>query len=168
MRLIVGISGKAQVGKDTIGDYLVRKYGFEKLGFAIYLKSLATKVFGWNGQKDGKGRQLLQDLGQTIRHYDEEFWLRPVVNYVMSNMDRHMVVTDVRHINEASTIQNLGGYLIRIERKDRDLGQLGGHESEIALDFYTKFDLVIQNNGGFDELFKKVSDFIDPKLITDK
>lgn len=164
MRLIIGLSGKAQVGKDTIGDYLVRKYGFEKLGFAVYLKSLAKNVFGWNGEKDSRGRKFLQDLGTIIRQFDSEFWVRPVVGYIMSNPQKCIVVTDVRHVNEARAIKAIGGLVIRVERADRDLGALGGHESEIALDDYIGFDLVVQNNGGFDELYSKVSTFIDSKL----
>ena len=31
---IIGISGRKYHGKDTIGDYLVNKYGYKKIAFA--------------------------------------------------------------------------------------------------------------------------------------
>lgn len=39
--MIIGITGKAQNGKDTIGDILHDRYGFEKHAFAASLKAAA-------------------------------------------------------------------------------------------------------------------------------
>ncbi len=32
--MLIGLGFAAQVGKDTVGDYLVRQYSFHKLAFA--------------------------------------------------------------------------------------------------------------------------------------
>lgn len=44
---LIGISGKAGVGKDTLADYIVRTYGFQRYGFADPIKELLNKRFGW-------------------------------------------------------------------------------------------------------------------------
>ena len=160
--MILGLSGKAGSGKDTMADFLVTRYGFEKASFAYALKSLCVNL-GWNGQKDEAGRKLLQDLGTVLRTYDKDFWLRPVVSYIAKNPHKHIVITDVRHINEAQAVKNIGGKLIRIDRENAySMGILQQHESELALDKYTEFDKVIYNDGGFDELFSSAIEFVHP------
>lgn len=43
--LLIGLSGKAGSGKDTVADYLVRTYGMLKLSFADPLRSEVQKAF---------------------------------------------------------------------------------------------------------------------------
>jgi len=152
--ILLGISGKQRVGKDTVASYLTLRYGFVRLANADYLKKISKKV-GWNGQKDEKGRKLLQHLGVIVRDYDPNFW----VNYVMKQMkklekqgEQKFVITDVRFKNEAEAIKAQEGMLVRVVR---DTGIEDGHVSEVELDEY-KFDATIDNNGDYDELFQKV------------
>ena len=44
--MIFGVGGEYESGKDTIADYLVRKYGYSKMAFADNLKFMCMKVFG--------------------------------------------------------------------------------------------------------------------------
>ena len=48
---IIGISGKAGSGKDTVAEYLVEKHGYMKISFADPLKRFAASVFGYNAQQ---------------------------------------------------------------------------------------------------------------------
>lgn len=41
---VIGLTGRAQHGKDTIGQHLVGKYGFVRVSFADKLKELALRV----------------------------------------------------------------------------------------------------------------------------
>jgi hypothetical protein len=44
--MILGISGKALVGKDTIADYIISSHGWDrKIGFASNLKSACMEIF---------------------------------------------------------------------------------------------------------------------------
>ena len=43
--IILGISGKAGSGKDTVCDYLARQHGFHKVSLAAPLKSMVSAVF---------------------------------------------------------------------------------------------------------------------------
>ena len=42
--MLVGICGKAGAGKDTVGDYLIDKYGFKKIALADPIKRLVKDV----------------------------------------------------------------------------------------------------------------------------
>ena len=71
MKKMILISGKAENGKTTTAEFLKSK--LEALGnkvvitrYAYYLKDLATRYCDWNGTKDEKGRELLQQLGTNI------------------------------------------------------------------------------------------------------
>lgn len=45
---LIGITGKAGAGKDTIADYLVKHFGYTRYGLADPLKKLLMKRFGIN------------------------------------------------------------------------------------------------------------------------
>jgi hypothetical protein len=48
---IIGISGLAGVGKDTAADFLVREYGFVKIGLADPLKRICRDVFAFTDEQ---------------------------------------------------------------------------------------------------------------------
>lgn len=73
------------------------------------------------------------------------------------NSRSYWVITDVRFVNEAETIKDKKGILIRVNRKVVDAGLTNYmHESEIALDNYTGFDYTIDNNGSINGLVQTV------------
>lgn len=174
---VVGLSGWARAGKDTVADYLVTNYGYRKMSFAdpmkealvklnpmihvgnnlVYLGSVIDKI-GW---EDLKGlspeiRPLLQRFGTEVGRemFGENFW----VDYALDSVPNgsKIVFADVRFPNEADAIKNLGGNVVRIEREG--FGPANDHISEHALDEY-KFDEKIYNNEGIEELHNKVSTF---------
>jgi len=72
MKLVIGISGKAQHGKDTIATYLQSRLGGSIVHFTDLLKEQA-QYLGWDGTKDIGGRTFLQTLSEPIRKYGN--WL---------------------------------------------------------------------------------------------
>lgn len=46
--MLIGISGLAGSGKDTCADFLVRKHGFVKVGFADVMKRICRDVYGFS------------------------------------------------------------------------------------------------------------------------
>lgn len=97
-------------------------------------------------------RELLQRLGECVRtSIDENFW----VNSLITKYEIHenWIISDVRYLNEAETIKQLGGYLIRV---NRNVTESSSHKSEIDLDNFNNFDIVIDNNKTLEELFNKV------------
>jgi hypothetical protein len=87
MKKILLISGKAEAGKDYTGK-IIKELLEEKnqtvliMHFADILKYYCKQFFNWNGEKDEKGRSMLQHVGQTVRAKDENYWTNQVCNVI--------------------------------------------------------------------------------------
>jgi hypothetical protein len=164
---IIGLTGYAQSGKDTLASILVEKYGYSRIAFADkirdflyginpmvacsptgYLQDLVNLV-GWDKAKqEPQVRRLLQDLGISARDLiDENIWVTAALGNVDS--DQRVVVTDVRFENEAMMIKIMGGQLWRVKRIG--VGPVNDHVSESELDGY-KMDQIFVNNGTLGDL----------------
>lgn len=169
---LIGISGKAYSGKDTMGKYLINKYNFKRKASADALKRIARNIFGWNGVKDEKGRRFLQELATTVRNFDPDFWINIVLNEIkqesLSSKNSKYVITDLRYKNEAELLKSLGGMLIRVEGSYTNMTtispDLAIHTSEIDLDNYNNFDYVLKNNTSFENLYKNLDHIISNNL----
>jgi energy-coupling factor transporter ATP-binding protein EcfA2 len=97
-------------------------------------------------------RKILQDVGIIFREkIDPDIWIKSL--FKITENEDHVIIPDVRFINEADAIKKRGGLLIRINRPGKN-GD--GHISETSLDNYKDFDYIIENDGELDELFHKV------------
>lgn len=75
MQKIILISGEARSGKDTLAEILTEKLDGKcvTIAMADYLKIIAKKYYQWDGEKDERGRTLLQKLG-TDKIREELGW----------------------------------------------------------------------------------------------
>lgn len=155
--MIIGLSGKKRVGKDTCGHYLELKYGFQRIAFADHLKKIAKKV-GWDGKKDVKGRRLLQVLGEVVRDYNEQYWVDQVLATIQKKAREgytDFVITDMRFPNEVAWLREVGGVAVRVYSEDEITNDL--HKSETALDNYDGFFARIESRrGDFDHLYQQL------------
>lgn len=182
---LVGLIGKKRVGKDTFAAVLVEEFGFARVAFADPLKEMALTIDpvifagiddnaawspsrltpavmmdGWERVKDTypEARRFLQRLGDGVRQFDPEFWLRagmvqagtlrrgsPEFDGIEWNLGptHPVVITDVRYPNEADAIRDAGGILVRIVRPGVDDGDT--HASETALEDYDA-DVIVEND----------------------
>lgn len=162
--IIVGLTGYAQSGKDTVANILVDKYGFTRVAFADKIREfiyrinpmvggeplqIKVDVEGWDkAKKHPEVRRLLQVTGVAARElFGSEFW----VNQTMRKfaISEKVVVTDVRFTNEAKFLKMNGAHLWRIQRVGVDA--VNGHVSETELDDYPVDQLII-NNGTIEDL----------------
>ncbi len=82
---VIGIKGLKFSGKDTIAEYLIKKYGFQRYAFADPIKKAAMELFGfthdqmWGSAKDKESvdprwnispRRMLQLMGTELFQYD--------------------------------------------------------------------------------------------------
>lgn len=64
--IIVGVTGQARAGKDTIAEYLAKKHRFVRIGLADPMKRFVQGLFDWSdeqvwgGQKEEPDRRYLQ------------------------------------------------------------------------------------------------------------
>jgi len=82
---LIGLTARKQNGKDTVADYLIKNYDFQRYSFADPLKRAAMDIFGftekqmWGSNKDKESidprwgispRRVLQLLGTELLQYD--------------------------------------------------------------------------------------------------
>lgn len=170
---VILISGKAQSGKDTFAKYA--KNYFEQNNkrvlithFGDLVKYTAKTFFNWNGEKDEKGRSLLQSLGTNdVRKEFPNFWVDYVKSILKIYKDKwdYVLIPDCRFINEITNFEenNWDTISIRIERPNFDNGltvEQKMHLSETNLDYFN-FDYYVYNNGTEEEYSNKVKMFVD-------
>jgi hypothetical protein len=165
--MVIGLSGYAQSGKDTVAQILVDNYGYKRVAFAdairdaIYtLNPIMTGAnirvadyvdeLGWDtAKKHPEIRRLLQVMGTEVGRqlFDESVWIEKALGNVEPG-DK-IVVTDVRFPNEAKEIKWQFGEVWRINRLA--VVSVNEHISETALDDW-QFDRVIYNDGNLAHL----------------
>jgi hypothetical protein len=173
--MIIGISGWAGSGKDTVTDFM----GFPKASFGQTIKDA---LFALNPTIDGKSLQelviaegwdtvkrrsevrgLLQRFGTEVGRemFGENFWVDITLHRLPLGIT---VVPDVRFKNEAETIRKKGGILWRVSRAG--VTAPNDHVSEHDLDDYP-FDTIIYNNGSIDELYEIIKKELGKILNTE-
>lgn len=172
---IILISGKAEAGK-TLSAHIIKKK-LEKwdkkvviIPYGAYVKDLARLLYGWNGEKDTYGRELLQKLGtDIIRTREPDFWVDTVKRLVkaLRNDFDYVIIDDCRFPNELEAWNDYPNTKIRVERPYYENSltvEQRTHPSENALDSYI-FDVVMtatdkeglsyQVEHYFDEIFQE-------------
>jgi hypothetical protein len=178
--MIIGLSGYAQSGKDTIANHLINKYGFTRVAFADPIREavynlnpkinigdmngvyLATAVdrLGWDNVKveSEEARWLLQRMGTEVGRemFGENFWVDQAMKKALEH-DK-VVITDVRYPNELKAILGHSGAVWRVIKDS--VGAVNKHASETALDDYN-FEYIIFNNDTIESLYESVDSFIN-------
>jgi hypothetical protein len=136
--MIIGITGKAGAGKDTVANVLCRTHAFVKISLADPIKDACQEWFGWDNDtlwgpselrnaidpRYGKApREALQKLGTEFgRAFYPNVWidyaLRQASEYdnIVAAYVRGVVIPDVRFQNELEAIHKAGGKVIRVIR----------------------------------------------------
>lgn len=172
--ILLGLVGKAQSGKDSIADYLVQNYNFVKFGFTFHLKNVA-EVAGWDGQKDERGRRFLQHLGDVLREYDKDIFLKyfedriKILLYTNGLKDEHIrvVVPDIRLIEEVKFIKKSAGFIWSIQRGEEFLdANLNQHKTEKELEMTPEelIDKTITNYDSIGDLYLTVDEVVQNYL----
>jgi hypothetical protein len=167
--MIIGLSGYAQVGKDTAAAALVGE-DFQRRAFADTLRQALVALnpdvkykgeyfpladlWEWHGYENLRKhapqvRELLQRLGTEVGRnmIGENVWVDATFRTLKPGQD--YVFTDVRFTNEAEAITARGGIIVRIERPG--YGPANSHPSETAMDDYP-WDYVVVNSSSEDVL----------------
>jgi hypothetical protein len=178
--MLIGICGKAGAGKDTIGDYLIENYGFEKIALADPIKRIVKDVFvlddhtvydreareknldKWDGWSV---RKLLQYVGTELfrEKIDPAIWVKSLWYRVQANPEKNYVVTDIRFPNELQFFKDNSEdgeftcFKVIRDGYDGSVG-LSGHESE-------KYDLdgdyELSNNSTMKDLYEKIDEIME-------
>lgn len=156
---IITISGHAGHGKDFTANFMcqvLRHHNKTVLitHYADLLKFICRNLFDWDGEKDGKGRRLLQYVGtDVVRKKKPNFWVDYMID-ILTLFDGewdYVIIPDTRFPNEIDALKNKGFDVISVKviRMNYDNGlsdEAKNHISENALSDYL-FDFTIWNSG---------------------
>jgi|LakMenEpi03Aug12_release.lakeMendotaPanAssembly.Ray.scaffolds.fasta_scaffold406373_3 hypothetical protein len=138
--MLIGLTGAAGAGKDTVASHLFKAHGCLKLALADPLYAMVAAMTGLPVEKMGdrkvkeadiawigtSPRRLLQTLGTEWGRgtLGDDIWIKNLfrrIDAYSHAMGRwsdkaSFVVTDVRFANEAQAIRERGGHIIEIVR----------------------------------------------------
>jgi len=162
--LIIGLSGYARSGKDTVAsllpDYQRRAFADPMREALLRLNPLissamnvqeAVEIHGWDTAKTvfPEIRRLLQVLGTEVGRdmIHEDIWVKIATKDL--NPGDLVIFADVRFPNEAQAIKDLDGQVWRINRPE--VKAINPHSSESAMDHWP-FDAWLDNSGSIEDL----------------
>lgn len=168
---LIGLTGKARSGKDTVAKILWTNLGFTRLAFADPVKLAAQKMFGLTEQQTWSDelkevviphwnmtpRQMFQRLGTEAGRdvFGPDLWIkRLAISYSLLCHTDDIVISDVRFDEEAESIRKAGGVIIQVVRGDGLSGEEAGHRSEQGLSLPP--DYIIFNDDSLEVLAANV------------
>lgn len=141
--MIVGITGRIGSGKDTIAEYLIANYGYQRMSYASTLKDAVAAIFHWDREmlegstKESREireqvdewwakrldmphltpRWVLQYFGTDVcrKAFHDDIWIASLENK-LAKMGDNVVISDCRFPNELNSLKRLGATTIRVER----------------------------------------------------
>jgi hypothetical protein len=173
--IILGLTGPAGSGKDSVARHLVNARGFTQLAFADPLRAMVAAGFGVTArdlERDRKERALdwlgvsprylLQTLGTEWgrQKINPDVWLLVLkrrLDLLFDDGVRHFVVSDVRFENEARFLRGFGGRLWHLRRPGTAPVHAHVSEAGVHLDPY---DRVLVNDGSIDLLEQRADDLL--------
>lgn len=183
--MIIGLIGFKQVGKSTAAKHLEGR-GFIRINMKDALVAELRKNFPglleemckiydrlqpfpdrfWTVDdlfeiKPPAMRALMQHYGTEVRRGDKDsYWTDQWEDAVQKSGTQHVVVDDVRFLNEAEAVRHQGGILIRLVRPDITSG--GTHASETEQLSIVADHTIECEAGGHGKLYAALDDIILP------
>lgn len=175
-RVKIALVGKAGSGKDTVAGILKEQYDIETMALADPIYTIANDLF----KMKEKDRQLLRDIGKSLREIDDYIFIKYLVDRV-NNTSKDIIVTDVRILKEYNRLRNQGFKFIILETNNENrYERLKLRDNIVEYTMYDKINLendptelgvllvseeiksngdgykIINNNGDMDSLRKQV------------
>lgn len=173
--IIYLIGGKARSGKTTVGNFIKDIYiangkRVASMMYSRYIKDYAEDYFGWDGLEETKPRELLQKLGTEIIRIGlnkPNFMINRLCEdiEILSCLFDVIIVDDIRTENEIEIPKNLFENVISIKIIRNNFNnnlteEQRMHYTEIGLDNYNDFDIIVDNDGSLEDLLYKTEKII--------
>ena len=169
---VICISGKAQHGKDTTAQLMSKALTDNgncvlTTHYGDLVKYVCKSFFNWDGQKDERGRTLLQFVGTDIvRAQRTDYWVDFVADMLtmFDGQWDYVLIPDCRFPNEIDVMKDAGFDVehVRVRRKNFQSPltlEQQNHPSETALDDI-KPDFYLDNDGTVEDLRNAVSELV--------
>ncbi|MHA7962852.1 AAA family ATPase [Paenibacillus sp. CAU 1782] len=176
----IAITGHLRSGKDELGNRLSQRYGYVRFAFGDGIKDVCRRLYPEQFTDGKKPRALLQGVGQALRQYDPDVWVRQCFDKITWDEEGGpYVITDLRQPNEYTRCRREGFVIIRVKAKSAlriHRAATGGdtfkladltHETESHVDGFA-VDYEITNDGTLDELYAKVDEIMAELLLRNR
>ena len=184
--LLIGIVGYAHHGKSTTADFF-KTLGFTEYAFADPLKSVVMAMFGFTKEQcyDIKLKEVVDpfwgisprtaliavgehnaeklkdlmpdlDLGEFRR-----LWIRKFEREYSENKwnEKNIIVSDIRHADEANAIKKLGGYILRVHNPRIKMDEAFRQSASEQRVRDIRFDGILINDSNKIDLYRDVTAF---------
>jgi len=177
-KTILGITGEIASGKGTVAEYLIKEYNATSYRFSTMLRDVARRMYL------EETRENLQKLSTIFRENFNDNLLSMVICKDVKADDNNLIVIDgVRRKADIEFLKKLSGFKLvymeadmqtryeRIIKRGENLDDNNktlkefekDHQREAELqikDLKNKADIIIDNNGTFEDLYKQVDEII--------
>jgi hypothetical protein len=201
VKSLVAFVGFVSCGKDTVADCLLARGGYTTLAFADSIKDCLSSIFCWDrdmiegktkesrawremvdpwwaaklGMPNFSPRWAMTNFGTDVmrEHFNPQIWILNTRRRA-EQTDAHIIIKDVRFVNEIDAVRSWGGQVKRIRRGPEPswfgmaqaaaLGDALAIEIMAQMDIHrsewewtaSEFDGLITNDGSLDDLRKQV------------
>lgn len=169
---LIGISGLAHTGKDTLANFLKEKRKEIVIeSFATPIKEIMVNYFGFTREQvydqrlkeiedkfwNITPRKLMQLIGTEMfrKNFRYDVWVKVFEKKILNNPNNFFVVSDVRFNNEAEMVIRNNGIVIKILRNSDNVVGIS-HESEKGID-ENLVHIFLDNNGDLNDLKKNAN-----------
>lgn len=186
----IALCGGIRSGKDTVAEYLVKNHGFTRFAFGDGIRETCSTLFP-EQMNEGKPRALLQGVGQDMRKYDPNVWVKWLLTEIAGAEYENQldgwrdargkdvewkpfrpVISDLRQPNEYKALREAGYLIVRINAsqgvrinraiESGDIFSLNDFRHETE-SHYEKFvpDYEITNEGTIDVFQAQIETFAE-------
>lgn len=165
--MIISISGLIGSGKDSVANYLVSEYGFQRESWAGALKDAICNIFDWNRdmlegntiesrkwretpdvwwsnelEMNITPRYVMQYFGTNVcrNNFHDDIWVKSLENRLRKT-NKNIVISDTRFPNELYSVKKLNGISWRITRGEDPLW-IKDYQSMSIDDFTQKYPTI--------------------------
>jgi len=127
--MILGICGRAEVGKSTVGKAIVKTAVYMELDAKVYELSnyvLAEAIESGAIKNKTRAECTPEDIlelvriGTAGRAKDQDYWMNKLRDDVEKDKPQVAVCPNIRYVSEADAIQRWGGKVIRVTALNAD------------------------------------------------
>lgn len=181
-KIVIGLAGQISSGKDTIADYIAKKYGGVSMSFSKPLRDILGRAYlpisranmVWLAQTfiDHFGGDVISNIiGKEIEESNKKIFILPNIRreddmsyfkewsgYVLVGINTDTKTCYDRLIKRS---QNVDDQTKTWEEFQKDL-QLS---TEVSIDgLIKKAQIKVDNNGSFEELYKQIDEMMEKLL----
>jgi hypothetical protein len=170
----IAIVGKMCSGKTSVANYIQSiRPEYKLFSFAMGVKDVAYTYFQMPRNPEMKNRSLLISIGSKMREIDPDVWVK--YTHSLTKQYDFCIIDDVRFSNELDTLVNDNWKLIKLNvSRDTQIERLKklyphtfkdhiyniDNETELHLQYYTNYDLIINTDSSRDEIERKIDHFL--------